>query len=90
MNYCINLKLNKWLSVIIPLLIASAVFFYVCGPRCLNPSNIAWLADGDSAQHYLGWAFYKNSPWYFPLGLNPDWGLENSSSIIYADALPVF
>lgn len=90
MNYCINLKLNKWLSIIIPLLIASAVFFYVCGPRCLNPSNIAWLADGDSAQHYLGWAFYKNSPWYFPLGLNPDWGLENSSSIIYADALPVF
>lgn len=77
-------------AFIIPLLIAICVFFYVCGPRCLNPSNIAWLFDGDSAQHYLGWAFFRNSPWSFPLGLNPDWGLENSSSIIYADALPVF
>lgn len=85
-----NCKFKNWFTLLIPLIISTAVFFYVCGPRCLNPSNIAWLFDGDSAQHYLGWAFFRNSPWSFPIGMNPDWGLENSSSIIYADALPVF
>lgn len=77
-------------TIVIPLLISVIIFLYVCGPRCLNPTNIDWLFEGDSAQHYLGWAFFKNSPWSFPLGLNPDWGIENSSSIIYADALPIF
>lgn len=81
-------RFYKKIEFLIPVLIGILIFFYVCGPRCLNPENIAWLYDGDSAQHYLGWAFFRNSPWSFPLGLNPDWGLENSSSIIYADALP--
>lgn len=83
-------NLYRKLELLVPLFIGTFVFFYVCGPRCLNPENIAWLFSGDSAQHYLGWAFFRNSPWTFPIGLNPDWGLENSSSIIYADALPVF
>ncbi len=36
----------------------------------LQPSNINWLmtARHDWGTHYLGWAFYKNEPWHFPIG----------------------
>ena len=75
-------------SYLFPIIIGFFATLFFCGPRCLDPTNISWLINGDSAQHYLGWAFYRSSPWTFPIGLNPSWGLENSSSIIYADALP--
>jgi len=77
-------------SYFIPLLLSIIAFYHICGTYCIDPTNISWLVEGDSAQHYLGWAFYRKSPWGFPIGLNPDWGLENSLSIAYADALPIF
>ena len=67
-----------------------ALFFLVVGPLALNPSNIAWLSGGfDPTQHYLGWVFFRNGPWTFPLGLNPNFGLAISSSIVYSDSIPL-
>jgi hypothetical protein len=39
--------------------------------------------------HYLGWAVFQNSSWSWPLGLNPDYGMQISSSIVYSDAIPL-
>jgi hypothetical protein len=61
---------------LLPLLIGVVAFFLVVGPRALNPLNIAWLGNGDPATHYLGWVFFRQSPWSFPIGLNPSYGLE--------------
>ena len=48
------------------LLLGLAAFFLIIGPKALDPRNIAWLQVGDPAQHYLGWAFYRQSPWGWP------------------------
>ena len=74
---------------LMPLLIGAAAFFLIAGPHFLNPSNIAWLAGGDPLQHYLGWAFFRNSPWEWPLGLNPKYGMDFSGSIVYTDSIPL-
>lgn len=74
---------------LLPLLLGVLVFFLVVGPQALNPQNIAWLAQGDPATHYLGWAFFRHSPWTFPLGLNPSYGLELGSAIIFSDSIPL-
>ncbi len=66
------------------------VFLAVVGPRALYPSNIAWLAQGDPSTHYLGWLFFRNSEWSFPVGLNPTFGLELSNAIFYSDSNPLF
>lgn len=71
------------------LLLGALAFFMVVGPRVLDPQNIAWLASGDPATHYLGWEFFRQGPWTFPLGLNPGYGLELSSSIIFSDSNPL-
>lgn len=72
-----------------PALLGVLAFSIVVGVRAIDPTNIAWLGDGDAAQHYLGWLFYRQAPWVFPLGGNPGYGLEIANSVIYADAIPL-
>jgi hypothetical protein len=74
---------------LLPLLMGLLAFFMVIGPRALDPQNIAWLESGDPATHYLGWVFFRHSPWTFPLGLNPSYGLELGSAIIFSDSNPL-
>lgn len=74
---------------LLPLLMGVFAFFMVIGPRALDPQNIAWLESGDPATHYLGWVFFRHSPWSFPLGLNPSYGLELGSAIIFSDSNPL-
>ena len=76
-------------SYLLPPLIGAAAFFLIAGPHFLNPRNIAWLSGGDPLQHYLGWAFFRNSPWEWPLGLNPKYGMELGGSIVYTDSIPL-
>jgi hypothetical protein len=73
----------------LPILIGVAAFFLIAGPHFLNPLNIAWMSGGDSLQHYLGWAFFRNSPWDWPLGLNPKYGMDFSNSIVFTDSIPL-
>ena len=72
-----------------PILIGLGAFVTIAGPHFLNPLNIAWLAGGDPLQHYLGWVFFRNSPWEWPLGLSPKYGMEFSNSIVYTDSIPL-
>lgn len=74
-----------------PLVMGIIAFFMVVGWGILDPKNVSWLlADFDMTLEYLGWAFYRHSPWTFPIGLNPNFGLDISSSIIYSNSMPLF
>ena len=80
----------SWIDLI-PLAMGLLVFVMTVGVHILNPRNINWLlADFDMTLEYLGWAFYRSGPWAFPIGLNPNFGLDISSSIIYSNSLPLF
>jgi hypothetical protein len=81
---------SRWLSLI-PISMGVSAFIAVVGFAILNPRNVSWLlADFDMTLEYLGWAFYRYGPWTFPIGLNPNFGLDISSSIIYSNSLPLF
>ena len=76
---------------ILPIGFGLLVFLLVAGSSILDGSNIQWLGGSlDPAQHYLGWALYRDSPWTLPLGLNPNNGLEFSNAIVFSDSLPLF
>ncbi|WP_296969899.1 DUF6311 domain-containing protein [Polynucleobacter sp.] len=78
-------------SNLIPIVMGIAAFIAVVGLAILNPRNVSWLlADFDMTLEYLGWAFYRYGPWTFPIGLNPNFGLDISSSIIYSNSMPLF
>lgn len=75
----------------LPAVAIGIVFFLsIFGVKSLDPSSIAWLGGGDLLQNYLGWAFYRHSPWTFPvLGLSPDYGMDVGSSVVFTDSNPL-
>lgn len=76
---------------ITPWIVGAIAFLIVMPAGILDPTNIAWLAKAPDLQtYYIGWAYFKQSPWTFPLGLNPKYGLELATSIVYSDSNPLF
>ena len=74
----------------IPITVGAIIYFIICGIGVLNPLNENWLlGGGDLTQQYFGWVFFRHGPWTFPLGLNPSYGIDISSSIVYSDANPL-
>jgi hypothetical protein len=74
-------------------LIGCAVVWAIYGAHILPPGHTGWMLSGrigpDPVQYWLGYTFFKPTGWTWPPGLNPGWGLEVSSSIFYADAIPL-
>jgi hypothetical protein len=83
---------RRYLSreVIPPLVLGAITAWLIIGWDGVDPTNIGWNSQGDSATHYLGWWFFRNAPWHFPLGKNLDYGLELGSSVFYSDSIPLF
>jgi len=48
------------------------------------------MNKGDLTQHYLGWAYFRNDPWSFPLGSIPSFGYPFGVSVVYTDSIPLF
>jgi hypothetical protein len=66
------------------------LFVWLTGGRILWPGHVSWLMWGDSAQHYLGWEFFRRGPLtVWPPGASPLFGVGYSSSVVYADAIPL-
>jgi len=84
--------LNKYKYIIIPGLLGAIFFILIYGIKVLNPTNIDWILiyGGDITQHYLGWEFYRYSPWDFPIGLNTLAVYPDSISVIFTDSIPLF
>lgn len=85
MSSCV--KRCAW-TFLIPIAFGIAAFILVVGINPLNPTNIAWLSGQDPSQHYLGWSFFRQTPWTNPIGLNPNYGLDISNSIVFSDSIP--
>jgi len=77
-------------------IIGTIIFISIYGIAVIDVTNVNWLLDSskteqlwDLTQHYLGWVFYRNSEWHFPLGL-VDGLYSKPVSIAYTDSIPLF
>jgi hypothetical protein len=69
-------------------------FIYFLSYNCLyilNPADVIWLLrPPDVAQAFLGWLYFKGTPFMqYPLGLNPDYAMLAGNSIIWTDSIPI-
>lgn len=71
------------------LLISFLCLINVVGADNISFKSTEWLYIGESSQHQLGWHFFKNDVWRFPLGSNPNYGNGFSNSIVFSDAIPI-
>ncbi len=74
-------------------LLGALITLAIFGPAMLNPWQAGWMLAGpfgpDPAQYQLAWRFFAQAPWSLPPGANPGFGMELSSGIFYADAIPL-
>ena len=66
------------------------MLWFSAGLKVINPTNIGWLESGDGTME-IAWEFFRDQPLLqFPLGLNPNYGLEISSTMVFDGQLPLF
>jgi len=81
---------QEWVAAVSAGLIGVVYWTFWVDPAILNPTYVDWLlVDTDRGVNYFGWALFRDTPWLMPLGLNPRYGLELSSSIVYSDSIPL-
>ncbi len=54
----------------------------------LAPTEVRWLGVSDWAQHYLGWAFYRDDAWHWPLGHVSTLPYPIGTNIAFTDSMP--
>lgn len=81
-------KNNVW---ILGALVGNITFICIFGFHVLNVTYTDWLlGGGDITQNYLGWCFFRNSDWFFPIGLMDNASYPNTVSVIFTDSVPLF
>jgi hypothetical protein len=73
-------------------LVVVIVFHFCYGLQTLLPSNVSWLMTimHDWGTHQLGWAFYKNEPWQFPVGDVDGYFYPVGTNVGFTDSIPLF
>lgn len=81
---------NRYHYLII-LLISIIAFHFNYGLEKLDPTNINWLMSAyhDWGTHYLGWAFYRNDPWTFPIGTVENYNYPAGTNVGFTDSIPI-
>jgi len=73
---------------LIIILATISLFIYLLGLDFIKFTNYEWLYSGDLSTYHLGWKYFKNDIWRFPIGLNPNYGIYLNTSIIFSDSIP--
>jgi hypothetical protein len=70
-------------------MLGAAVFVWIFGIGVLDVRQVGWMIHGDSAQHYLGWAFFRTAEWEWPLGLVGNFGYPFKTTLAFTDSIPL-
>ena len=95
-NFLIWWKRPAESQLVLPILSGLFSYGYITRLRGLNPFNVGWLltywkGTVDSAQHYLGWEFFRQAPLLqWPPGKSPNLGPMGGSGVGLTDSLPLF
>ena len=75
---------NYYHNIFFFLLVSFLLAIYFVGPNNFFFNKVDWLyGSGDLTNAQLSLKYFLNDEWRFPLGKNPNYGLEISNSIIY-------
>ncbi|MGA1227593.1 MAG: DUF6311 domain-containing protein, partial [Tamlana sp.] len=80
---------NKYFLLSFVLIIV--LFHLSYGISIVIPANINWLMSvyHDWGQHYLGWVYFLDEPWHFPIGYIENFNYPAGTNIGYTDSIPL-
>mgnify|MGYP006163874529 CR=1 FL=1 len=71
--------------IILSLLLTS----YILGFDNISFISSKWLAAHDVTTDIISWKFFKDDIWRFPLGSNPNYGMDIGSGIAFSGSIPL-
>ena len=72
------------------LVLAAIITWLTLGLENLSLTSTKWFFNGtDITTHYIGWVFFKNDIWRFPIGATPNYGIHIANSIVFSDSIPL-
>ncbi len=72
--------------------VSSGFYLFCFGTSSLNPSSINWIISNpaDLNDHFVGWLFFLNEKWNFPIiGKIENYFYPHGTSIVYVDCIPL-
>jgi len=85
----VSKSLKNYSSVFESLIFSTVLIYVSSGLRVINPKYSDWLSFGDGTAE-ISWEFFRKQPIFqFPLGLNPRYGLEVSSTAAFDGQIPI-
>ena len=68
------------------------VYGYFFGFNAVNPTNVDYIkcSANDLTLNYIGWLFYRNADWTFPIGLYNSLSYPEYVSVLQTDSIPLF
>lgn len=85
-----NCNMSLWVQFGLGCVLGSIAFLLIYGINVLDVTYDAWLiSGGDLRQHYIGWLYYRDTPWQFPFGIIEGLTVPDKTSIIFTDSLPL-
>ncbi len=84
-----NIILNSYFFLF---LLVFLLFVLRFGIDVLNPVSTNWILSthSDWGQHYLGWAYFREEEWTFPLGQIKNYNFPAGTTVGYTDSIPLF
>ena len=62
---------------------------YILGIDNLSLINTEWLRAHDVTTDIISWKFFRDDIWRFPLGNNPNYGMDIGSGLAFSGSVPV-
>ncbi len=70
-------------------LLSLLLTYFILGSNNISPVSGEWMLHGDAALDLVEWRYFFSDEWRFPIGLNPNYGSGQGSSIIYSGSVPL-
>lgn len=83
-------ELNWYVYFILGALLGIILFIALYGVKVLDFTYTDWvMSSGDLTQHYIGWEYFRDSKWTFPIGMSSNYGYPIGVAITYTDSIPI-
>ena len=79
--------MNK--SIIYYVILGIFSSYFILGNNFFSFTNMDWMNSIDMVQDLVSWKFFKNDIWRFPIGMNPNYGIEIGNSIVFTGSVPI-
>ena len=71
-------------------LLGVILFIALYGVNVIDFTYTDWvMSSGDLTQHYIGWEYFRDSKWTFPIGMSNNYGYPIGVAITYTDSIPI-